>query len=223
MHTYIPSHRLERSWCPYLRWVNVSNKNTPSMHHPQRRNVTTSVVGLKNDHMHKNLTQNCEPQRSSWGAQKKALPFKQTASLLRPLAWSNLIEKFRCWLGFELYELFVCLFCLGFRMLLYHQKLLQGRNHSTESCWRYPHCKKALVNDNCWSVCSSSLRDKMCGLSRYVSLLDIIPFFVSLSLYSGEINFASGIFFEVLLFHDICTYELLFSSFFFLILLWLYL
>ena len=27
------------------------------MHHPQRQNVTSSMVGLKNGRMHKNLTQ----------------------------------------------------------------------------------------------------------------------------------------------------------------------
>ena len=35
--------------CP--EWVNASNKKTPSMHHPRRRNVTTLMVGLKNGHM----------------------------------------------------------------------------------------------------------------------------------------------------------------------------
>ena len=28
-------------------WMNAGNKSTPSMHHPRRRNVTTSMVGLK--------------------------------------------------------------------------------------------------------------------------------------------------------------------------------
>ena len=31
--------------CP--RWVNASNKNTPSLYHTQRQNVTTCVVRLK--------------------------------------------------------------------------------------------------------------------------------------------------------------------------------
>ena len=39
------------------RRVNAGNKNTPSMHHPRRRNVTTLMVGLKNGHILKNLTQ----------------------------------------------------------------------------------------------------------------------------------------------------------------------
>ena len=43
-----------------LRRMNAGNKDIPSMHHPQRWNVTTSMVGLKNGHMHKNLTQNGE-------------------------------------------------------------------------------------------------------------------------------------------------------------------
>ena len=34
-------------------------------------NVTTGMVGLKNSHIHKNLTHNGEPQRYSWGTQKK--------------------------------------------------------------------------------------------------------------------------------------------------------
>ena len=46
-------------------------QNAPSMHHPQKQNVTTFMVGLKNGHVRKNLTQNGEPQRSSQGTQKK--------------------------------------------------------------------------------------------------------------------------------------------------------
>ena len=53
-----------------LAWWNASNKNTPSMHHPWRWNVTISMVGLKNGHIRKNLSQNDEPQRYSWGMQK---------------------------------------------------------------------------------------------------------------------------------------------------------
>ena len=68
MSTCLPSHGSRHS-CP--RWVNAGNKNTPSMHHPRRWNATTSMVGLKNSHIHKHLTQNCEPQRYSWGTQKK--------------------------------------------------------------------------------------------------------------------------------------------------------
>ena len=40
-----------------------ANKNTPSMHYPWRRNVTTSIVGLKSCHIHKHLTQTGETQR----------------------------------------------------------------------------------------------------------------------------------------------------------------
>ena len=47
MHTCIPSQGLKRSWHSCPRWMNASNKNTPSMHHPRRRNVTTSMVGFK--------------------------------------------------------------------------------------------------------------------------------------------------------------------------------
>ena len=41
---------------------------------PRRRNATTSIqsmVGLKNGHIRKNLTQDDEPRRYSWGMQKK--------------------------------------------------------------------------------------------------------------------------------------------------------
>ena len=48
-----------------------ATKNTPSTHHPRRRNVTTLMVGLKNGHIRKNLTQSGEPQRYSWGTPKK--------------------------------------------------------------------------------------------------------------------------------------------------------
>ena len=39
--------------------------------HPQRRNVTASMVGLINSHMHKNLIKVGEPQRHSWAMQKE--------------------------------------------------------------------------------------------------------------------------------------------------------
>ena len=50
-----------------------ATKNTPSTHHPRRRNVTTLMVGLKNGHIRKNLTQSGEPQRYSWGTKKKKM------------------------------------------------------------------------------------------------------------------------------------------------------
>ena len=65
VHACVPSHGLKRSWysCPW--WVNASNKNTPSAHHPGRPEVTTSLVGLKNGLILKNLIKNCESQRYS--------------------------------------------------------------------------------------------------------------------------------------------------------------
>ena len=39
--------------------------------HPRRRNVTTSIVRFKKSHIRKHLTQNGEPQRYSWGTQRK--------------------------------------------------------------------------------------------------------------------------------------------------------
>ena len=47
MLTCILSHKLKRPWRSCPRWVNAGNKNTPSMHHAWRLNVTTSMVGLK--------------------------------------------------------------------------------------------------------------------------------------------------------------------------------
>ena len=67
------THAFHRAdfWHSCRRRVNAGNKNTPSMHHPRRWNVTTSAVGLKNGHIHKSLIPNGEPQRYSWGTQKK--------------------------------------------------------------------------------------------------------------------------------------------------------
>ena len=48
------------------------------MKHPQRRNVTTAMAGLKNGHIRKNLTHG-EPQRKSWGTQKKKVNPKERA------------------------------------------------------------------------------------------------------------------------------------------------
>ena len=67
MHTCISSHGLKRSWRSCPRRVNAGNKNTPSTHHPQRRNVTTLMVGLKNGQYAKISPKSGEPQRYSWG------------------------------------------------------------------------------------------------------------------------------------------------------------
>ena len=42
----------QKSWHSCPRRMNAGNKNTPSMHHPQRRNVTTSMVGIKKKWSH---------------------------------------------------------------------------------------------------------------------------------------------------------------------------
>ena len=70
-YTCIPSHRLKRSWCSCPRWVNAGNKNT--QHAPSTKTECDYLNGWikKKDHIRKNLTQSGEPQRFSWGMQKK--------------------------------------------------------------------------------------------------------------------------------------------------------
>ena len=75
VHTCIQSQGLKRPWHSCPRWVNAGNKNTPSIHHPRKRNVTTSMVGLKKTppkRLHtQNLTQNGEPQSCSWERKRR--------------------------------------------------------------------------------------------------------------------------------------------------------
>ena len=47
MYACSSSHGLKRSWRSCPRRVNAGNKNTPSTHHPRRRNVTTLMVIAK--------------------------------------------------------------------------------------------------------------------------------------------------------------------------------
>ena len=71
MHTCISSHGLKRSWRSCPRRVNASNKNTPSTHHPRRRNVTTLMVGLKKrSHTQKSHPKVVNP-RDTAGERKK--------------------------------------------------------------------------------------------------------------------------------------------------------
>ena len=48
-------------------------KDSPSLHHPQRQNVTTCMVELrkKKSHIHKNLTQNGEPRDKAGNAEEE--------------------------------------------------------------------------------------------------------------------------------------------------------
>ena len=77
MHTCIPSHGLKRSRHSCPSRVNSGDKNTPSMQHPGRRNVATSMVGLnkkkKPSHMRRNLTPNGEAQRYSWEGTRRRM------------------------------------------------------------------------------------------------------------------------------------------------------
>ena len=77
--------------CILQTLLNAGNKNTPSMHHPRRLNVTNSMVGLKKRTFTygKNLIQNDEPQTYSWGTQKKKIPVnchlsKSLSSMMTP-------------------------------------------------------------------------------------------------------------------------------------------
>ena len=54
----VAAHLHFKRWHSWSRRVNAGNKNTPSMHHSRRRNVTTSIVGLKK----RSLTQNSHPK-----------------------------------------------------------------------------------------------------------------------------------------------------------------
>ena len=58
-------HGLKKPWFSCSRWVNAGNKNTPSMHHPWRWNVTMSMVGYA-----KILPKMVNP-RDSWESRKR--------------------------------------------------------------------------------------------------------------------------------------------------------
>ena len=89
MHTCISLHGLKRSWCSCPRRVNAGNKNTPSTHHPRRRNVTTLMVGLKNGHIHKNLTQKVVNPRGIAGERKKQKKPKQKSTVSLTVVFIN--------------------------------------------------------------------------------------------------------------------------------------
>ena len=78
MHTCISSHGLKRSWRSCPRRVNAGNKNTPSTHHPRRRNVTTLMVGFKKrSHKQKSHPKVANP-RDIAGERKKTKKQKKT-------------------------------------------------------------------------------------------------------------------------------------------------
>ena len=61
--------------------MNAGNKNIPSTHHPRRRNVTTLMVGLKKTVTYAKISpKSGEPQRYSWGTQKKKKKKKNHAN-----------------------------------------------------------------------------------------------------------------------------------------------
>ena len=66
----------------FIRRVNAGNKNTPSTHHPRRRNVTTLMVGLKKwSHTQKSHPKVVNP-RDTAGERKKKKKKKERVKLL---------------------------------------------------------------------------------------------------------------------------------------------
>ena len=51
------------------------NENAHSMHHPRKGIMTTSMVGLKNGHIRRNLPKNGETQRYSCERRRRRKPF----------------------------------------------------------------------------------------------------------------------------------------------------
>ena len=80
MHTCISSHGLKRSRRSCPRRVNAGNKNTPSTHHPRRRNMATLMVGLKKrSHTQKSHLKIVNP-RDIAGERKKKKKKKERCS-----------------------------------------------------------------------------------------------------------------------------------------------
>ena len=61
--------------------MNAGSKNTPSTHHPRRRNVTTLMVGLKTVTYAKISPKSGDPQRYSWERKNKPKKNKQKKNI----------------------------------------------------------------------------------------------------------------------------------------------
>ena len=120
MHTCISSRGLKRSWHSCPRQVNAGNKNTPSTHHPRRRNVTTLMVGLENSHIRKNLTQKVVNPRDIAGEKKSAcihdfcspqsVPLIQQNWVVTAAIYLICLTDFHCLHIVFVVVLFLCLF-----------------------------------------------------------------------------------------------------------------
>ena len=73
MCTCIPSHGLKKSLHSCPRGMNAGNKNTPSVLHPRRRNVTTSMVGFKTVTCAKMSPKMVNPRDSAGDAEEEVL------------------------------------------------------------------------------------------------------------------------------------------------------
>ena len=102
MHTCISSHGLERSWRSCPRRVNADNKNTPSTHHPRRRNVT-GWIKKTTGHIRKNLTQKWWTQKK-----KKKMSFCASCSSSIVFHFSYVPSSFPCVLELSKSIFFVC-------------------------------------------------------------------------------------------------------------------
>ena len=69
----------------FMSWTGEcrQQKHTPSTHHPRRQNVTTLMVGLKKTVTYAKISpKSGEPQRYSWGTQKKNKKNKKNCFLV---------------------------------------------------------------------------------------------------------------------------------------------
>ena len=84
MHTSTPSHGLKDPDVHVLdRWMPAIQKHLACTIH--KRNVATSMVGLKNGHICKNLTKGSEPLRYSWENIRRRRRINQKTTAERPV------------------------------------------------------------------------------------------------------------------------------------------
>ena len=171
MHTCISLHGLKRSWRSCPRRVNAGNKNTPSTHHPRRRNVTTLMVWLENGHIRKNLTQSGEPQRYSWGTQqkkkkKKSVSYQSYFHLIKIIPGMMTVDFFS-FLHWKTWVLYVSIVCFSF--IAYFQQYAEYDAFITS-----PDPSSPWITDNTESWDQERTLWETCGASGTGSMVLLI-------------------------------------------------
>ena len=98
--------------------MNASNKNTHGMHHPRRRNVTTSVVGLKTVTYAKISSKMVNPRDLAWDVEEEEFCLEVDGAELVPNSFPVIFTRKKGWAAWTTTTIIIIIIIMMMMMII---------------------------------------------------------------------------------------------------------